>query len=88
MVQHVTTHTLAQAGLENMSLAVGDQYEILKLVAIGNRSEVYSAIHKPSGQKVAIKKLMSLDNSKYAPTFARQPGQDHMLDQAFLTRHL
>jgi mitogen-activated protein kinase 1/3 len=36
---------------------VGKDYEVLKLLGTGSYGAVASAIHKPTGNKVAIKKM-------------------------------
>ncbi|KAK9765492.1 mitogen activated protein kinase [Basidiobolus ranarum] len=47
------------------SFNVGEQYELLSLVGEGAYGVVCSAIHKPSGQKVAIKKITPFDHSMF-----------------------
>ncbi|KAL1918995.1 uncharacterized protein VTP21DRAFT_2376 [Calcarisporiella thermophila] len=44
---------------------VGDQYEILDIVGEGAYGTVCSAIHKATGQKVAIKKITPFDHSMF-----------------------
>ncbi|KAL1917873.1 uncharacterized protein VTP21DRAFT_3707 [Calcarisporiella thermophila] len=44
---------------------VGDQYEILDIVGEGAYGTVCSAIHKPTQQKVAIKKITPFDHSMF-----------------------
>ncbi|KAK9367517.1 kinase-like domain-containing protein [Lipomyces kononenkoae] len=44
---------------------VSDQYEIVDVVGEGAYGVVCSAIHKPSGQKVAIKKITPFDHSMF-----------------------
>lgn len=39
---------------------VGRNYECVKLLGKGSYGAVCSAIHKPSGKKVAIKKMMGV----------------------------
>lgn len=36
---------------------VGQDYELVKLLGAGSYGQVASAVHKPSGKKVAIKKM-------------------------------
>ncbi len=39
---------------------VGKDYEIKKLIGWGSYGKVAEAIHKPSGRRVAIKKMLNL----------------------------
>ncbi|RUS20111.1 kinase-like domain-containing protein [Endogone sp. FLAS-F59071] len=43
----------------------GDQYEIIDVVGEGAYGVVCSAIHRPTGQKVAIKKITPFDHSMF-----------------------
>ncbi len=36
---------------------VGEDYELIRILGSGSYGQVASAIHKPSGKKVAIKKM-------------------------------
>ncbi|ANB11693.1 mitogen-activated serine/threonine-protein kinase FUS3 [Sugiyamaella lignohabitans] len=48
-----------------ISFNVSDHYQILEVVGEGAYGIVCSAIHKPSGQKVAIKKIIPFDKSMF-----------------------
>ena len=39
---------------------IGEEYEIKKVIGWGSYGKVAEAEHKPSGRKVAIKKLLNL----------------------------
>ncbi len=49
-----------------ISFNVSDHYQILEIVGEGAYGIVCSAIHKPSGQKVAIKKITPFERSMFA----------------------
>ena len=46
-------------GSRKISFNVSEQYDIQDVVGEGAYGVVCSALHKPSGQKVAIKKIVS-----------------------------
>ncbi|QQK46208.1 MAP kinase, conserved site [Penicillium digitatum] len=52
-------------GSRKISFNVSDQYEIQDVIGEGAYGVVCSAIHKPSGQKVAIKKITPFDHSMF-----------------------
>ena len=52
------------SGLRKVSFNVSDQYDIQDVVGEGAYGVVCSALHKPSGQKVAIKKITPFDHCK------------------------
>ncbi|KAL3480638.1 kinase-like domain-containing protein [Aspergillus californicus] len=54
-----------QAGSRKISFNVSDQYEIQDVIGEGAYGVVCSAIHKPSSQKVAIKKITPFDHSMF-----------------------
>ncbi|KAI2820860.1 hypothetical protein CBS147343_553 [Aspergillus niger] len=54
-----------QGGSRKISFNVSDQYEIQDVIGEGAYGVVCSAIHKPSGQKVAIKKITPFDHSMF-----------------------
>ena len=43
----------------------GTQYQVLDVVGEGAYGIVCSAVHRPSGRKVAIKKIMPFDHSMF-----------------------
>ncbi|EIW69474.1 hypothetical protein TREMEDRAFT_30363 [Tremella mesenterica DSM 1558] len=45
---------------------VGDTYQILDVIGEGAYGVVVSAVHRPSGQKVAIKKIVPFDHAMFA----------------------
>ena len=45
--------------------AVGTQYQVLDVVGEGAYGIVCSAVHRPSGRKVAIKKIAPFDHSMF-----------------------
>ena len=53
-----------QAGSRKISFNVSEQYDIQDVVGEGAYGVVCSALHKPSGQKVAIKKITPFDHCK------------------------
>lgn len=54
-----------QGGSRKISFNVSEQYEIQDVIGEGAYGVVCSAIHKPSGQKVAIKKITPFDHSMF-----------------------
>ncbi|CAG8536498.1 7920_t:CDS:2 [Paraglomus occultum] len=48
-----------------LNFNVGENYEVLDVVGEGAYGVVCSAVHKPSGQKVAIKKITPFDHSMF-----------------------
>lgn len=54
-----------QGGSRKISFNVSDQYEIQDIIGEGAYGVVCSAIHKPSGQRVAIKKITPFDHSMF-----------------------
>lgn len=50
-----------QGGSRKISFNVSEQYDIQDVVGEGAYGVVCSALHKPSGQKVAIKKITPFD---------------------------
>ncbi|KAI1264570.1 kinase-like domain-containing protein [Xylariaceae sp. FL1019] len=53
------------SGSRKISFNVSEQYDIQDVVGEGAYGVVCSAIHKPSGQKVAIKKITPFDHSMF-----------------------
>jgi serine/threonine protein kinase len=53
------------AGSRKISFNVSEQYDIQDVVGEGAYGVVCSALHKPSGQKVAIKKIIPFDHSMF-----------------------
>jgi mitogen-activated protein kinase 1/3 len=51
--------------LEQDSIRVGTQYQVLDVVGEGAYGIVCSATHRPTGRKVAIKKIMPFDHSMF-----------------------
>ncbi|KAF7555038.1 hypothetical protein G7046_g6661 [Stylonectria norvegica] len=60
-----TTNPPNAAGSRKISFNVSEQYDIQDVVGEGAYGVVCSAIHKPSGQKVAIKKITPFDHSMF-----------------------
>ncbi|KAI5227132.1 mitogen-activated protein kinase [Aureobasidium subglaciale] len=54
-----------QSGSRKISFNVSEQYDIQDVVGEGAYGVVCSALHKPSGQKVAIKKITPFDHSMF-----------------------
>ncbi|KAI7362612.1 Mitogen-activated protein [Hortaea werneckii] len=54
-----------QGGSRKISFNVSEQYDIQDVVGEGAYGVVCSALHKPSGQKVAIKKITPFDHSMF-----------------------
>ncbi|RMZ91789.1 hypothetical protein DV736_g983, partial [Chaetothyriales sp. CBS 134916] len=52
-------------GSRKISFNVSDQYDIQDVIGEGAYGVVCSALHKPSGQKVAIKKITPFDHSMF-----------------------
>lgn len=52
-------------GSRKISFNVSEQYDIQDVVGEGAYGVVCSALHKPSGQKVAIKKITPFDHRYY-----------------------
>jgi serine/threonine protein kinase len=47
------------------NLFIGTQYQVLDVVGEGAYGIVCSAVHRPSGRKVAIKKIAPFDHSMF-----------------------
>ena len=58
------TIAIASAHLR-LSLRTGTQYQVLDVVGEGAYGIVCSAVHRPSGRKVAIKKIAPFDHSMF-----------------------
>ena len=56
----------SSGGSRKISFNVSEQYDIQDVVGEGAYGVVCSALHKPSGQKVAIKKITPFDH-RYDP---------------------
>ncbi|EPQ66179.1 Bgt-711 [Blumeria graminis f. sp. tritici] len=52
-------------GSRKISFNVSEQYDIQDVVGEGAYGVVCSALHKPTGQKVAIKKITPFDHSMF-----------------------
>lgn len=57
----------SRAGSRKVVFNVGEQYEIQDVVGEGAYGVVCSAMHAPSGQKVAIKKITPFDHTVRIP---------------------
>ncbi|TFY57897.1 hypothetical protein EVG20_g8365 [Dentipellis fragilis] len=55
----------AQPAPRKVRFNVGTQYQVLDVVGEGAYGIVCSAVHRPSGRKVAIKKIMPFDHSMF-----------------------
>lgn len=55
----------SHGGSRKISFNVSDQYDIQDVIGEGAYGVVCSALHKPSGQKVAIKKITPFDHSMF-----------------------
>ena len=62
-------------GSRKISFNVSEQYEIQDVVGEGAYGVVCSAMHKPSGQKVAIKKITPFDHSVCSPNHELQASR-------------
>ena len=51
--------------LRGLSVYLGSQYQVLDVVGEGAYGIVCSAVHRPSGRKVAIKKITPFDHSMF-----------------------
>ncbi|KAF5234162.1 hypothetical protein FANTH_12264 [Fusarium anthophilum] len=56
-------HENPAAAPRKISFSVSERYDVQNVVGKGAYGVVCSAIHKPSGQKIAIKKILPFDNS-------------------------
>ena len=61
----VRTHNHLPAESSHGRAAAGTQYQVLDVVGEGAYGIVCSAIHRPSGRKVAIKKIAPFDHSMF-----------------------
>ena len=50
---------------DTLTLSQGTQYQVLDVVGEGAYGIVCSAVHRPSGRKVAIKKIAPFDHSMF-----------------------
>lgn len=51
--------------INKVFLSIGTQYQVLDVVGEGAYGIVCSAVHRPSGRKVAIKKIAPFDHSMF-----------------------
>ncbi|TDL15308.1 mitogen-activated protein kinase [Rickenella mellea] len=64
--KHSHAASQSQPGPRKVRFNVGTKYQVLDVVGEGAYGIVCSAIHKPSGRKVAIKKIAPFDHSMFA----------------------
>ncbi|TDL16148.1 mitogen-activated protein kinase [Rickenella mellea] len=63
--KHAHAASQSQPGPRKVRFNVGTQYQVLDVVGEGAYGIVCSAVHKPSGRKVAIKKIAPFDHSMF-----------------------
>ncbi len=56
---------MARPAPKKINFNVSEQYEVLELIGEGAYGIVCAALHRPSGQKVAIKKITPFDHSMF-----------------------
>lgn len=63
--KHSHAASAAVAAPRKVRFNVGTQYQVLDVVGEGAYGIVCSAVHRPSGRKVAIKKIAPFDHSMF-----------------------
>lgn len=68
---------------------VGPQFEIRKIIGTGSYGKVAEAIHKPSGKKIAIKKILNIfDDAIDCKRLLREIKLLRMINSNFIVRIL
>src|ERR1700761_7977016 len=63
--KHAPSASAAAPAPRKVRFNVGTQYQVLDVVGEGAYGIVCSATHRPTGRKVAIKKIMPFDHSMF-----------------------
>lgn len=69
--KRMANNTAAASATRKVSFNVSEQYDIQDVVGEGAYGVVCSALHKPSGQKVAIKKILPFEHSESFSMFVQ-----------------
>ncbi|KAG6868540.1 hypothetical protein C0993_001428 [Termitomyces sp. T159_Od127] len=77
-----------QAAPRKVRFNVGTQYQVLDVVGEGAYGIVCSAVHRPSGRKVAIKKISPFDHSMFCLRTLRELKLLKFLSQAGVSENL
>ncbi|KAI6124569.1 mitogen-activated protein kinase [Pisolithus croceorrhizus] len=78
----------AQAAPRKVRFNVGTQYQVLDVVGEGAYGIVCSAIHRPSGRKVAIKKIAPFDHSMFCLRTLRELKLLKFLSEAGVSENI
>ncbi|TFY78360.1 hypothetical protein EWM64_g5650 [Hericium alpestre] len=78
----------AQPAPRKVRFNVGTQYQVLDVVGEGAYGIVCSAVHRPSGRKVAIKKIMPFDHSMFCLRTLRELKLLKFLSEAGVSENI
>jgi len=78
----------AQPAPRKVRFNVGTQYQVLDVVGEGGYGIVCSAVHRPSGRKVAIKKIMPFDHSMFCLRTLRELKLLKFLSEAGVSENI
>jgi len=83
-----TSSTTAQPAPRKVRFNVGTQYQVLDVVGEGAYGIVCSAVHRPSGRKVAIKKIAPFDHSMFCLRTLRELKLLKFLSEAGVSENI
>ncbi|KAG8816030.1 MAP kinase Pmk1 [Serendipita sp. 399] len=86
--KHSHSTSQAQAAPRKVRFNVGTQYQVLDVVGEGAYGIVCSAIHRPTGRKVAIKKIAPFDHSMFCLRTLRELKLLKFLSEAGVSENI
>lgn len=86
--KHGHAASQAQPAPRKVRFNVGTQYQVLDVVGEGAYGIVCSAVHRPSGRKVAIKKIMPFDHSMFCLRTLRELKLLKFLSEAGVSENI
>ncbi|KAF9458965.1 kinase-like domain-containing protein [Collybia nuda] len=86
--KHGHAASAAQPGPRKVRFNVGTQYQVLDVVGEGAYGIVCSAVHRPSGRKVAIKKIAPFDHSMFCLRTLRELKLLKFLSEAGVSENI
>ncbi|KAG5637351.1 hypothetical protein H0H81_004863 [Sphagnurus paluster] len=86
--KHAHAASSAQPAPRKVRFNVGTQYQVLDVVGEGAYGIVCSAVHRPSGRKVAIKKIAPFDHSMFCLRTLRELKLLKFLSEAGVSENI
>ncbi|KAG5646769.1 hypothetical protein DXG03_002455 [Asterophora parasitica] len=86
--RHAPAASTAQPAPRKVRFNVGTQYQVLDVVGEGAYGIVCSAVHRPSGRKVAIKKIAPFDHSMFCLRTLRELKLLKFLSEAGVSENI